>query len=154
MKTFSDYNPEIKFNQYQTYAWSSDEDPLDKNYPHFDNSLNRERIKNAINAEMKALGYIISSTAPDLEVDFHIQLERKSVPYHKNQIDQADIKGYKPREIYQFDQGTLIIHLVDVNRKEIIWQGIASKVLEIERIENAEINIQKAVNKVFTKLPL
>lgn len=155
IKTFSDYNETADFRQYKTYAWSNVEEAFNEDYPQYDNSLNRTRIKKAIDAAMQERGYILRADASeaDLQVDFHINLEQKAVPYHGTEIDEFELGAFKPTGIYQYNEGTLIIHWVDLKRKEIVWQGVASKVLDISQIDKAERTIQKGVQKVFAKLP-
>ena len=142
------------FTKYKTYAWSEVVDPINKGYPQYDNSLNRKRWKEAIDAALQGQGFVLGEGEVDLEVDFHLQFERNAVPYH----DYDDMEGlssyhYKPTSIYQFDQGTMIIHLLDLERKGIVWQGLSTRVLDIGLLEEADANIQKAVSKIFKNFP-
>ncbi|MCB0629186.1 MAG: DUF4136 domain-containing protein [Saprospiraceae bacterium] len=156
IKTFSDYDPGVNFKQYKTYTWSTAEQAFNKDYPQYDNSLNRMRIKKAIDAAMQERGYILQSdrSEADLQVDFHINLEQKAVPYHGDDIDEIGYGEFQRGGIYQYNEGTLIIHWVDQKRQEVVWQGVASKVLDISQIDKAEKTIQQGVQKVFAKLPI
>jgi hypothetical protein len=46
----------------------------------------------------------------------------------------------------------LIVHLVDLKENRIVWQGVATKVLDIKRLEEAEVTIQLTVDRMFEKL--
>lgn len=151
-KIISDIDKEADFDTYKTYAWSDEENPINEDYPQFDNSLNRKRWRNAIDVAMQNEGYVLGEGNVDLQVDFHIQFEHNAVidhEYHKSQgnyyeqIDQTSI--------YQYDKGTMTIHLVDLEQKQIVWQGVSTRILDISLLENADTNILKAVNKIFEK---
>jgi hypothetical protein len=154
VKIVTDFDQEADFTRYKTYAWSQVSDPANMDYPQYDNSLNRNRWKEAIDAALKRQGYVLGEGNVDLEVDFHLQFKHNAVPYH----DHQDIEGqssyqYRPTAVYQYDQGTMIIHLVDLERKRIVWQGYSTRVLDIGLLEDADASIQKAVSKIFKKFP-
>ncbi len=154
-KIISDIDQRTDFTQYKTYTWSPKEDPMNKNYPQFDNSLNRERFRDAIDMAMQNRGYILKAGEADLEVDFHLQFERNIVPgnNHEDEMGNPYI-DLRPTSTttYQYDQGTLIVHLVDLKENRIVWQGVATKVLDIKRLEEAEVTIQLTVDRMFEKL--
>ena len=152
-KIISDIDQQADFTQYQTYTWSAEEDPYNKNFPQFDNSLNRERWHKAIDVAMKNQGYVLVEGAADIEVDFHLEFEHNVVPYHNNQVEVEDTyTSFRPTSGFHYDRGTVIIHFVDLSGEQIIWQGISTKVIDMGQLEDAEANIQKAANKIFEKL--
>ena len=65
-QVFSDIDQEADFSRYKTYSWPEDSDPLNNNYPQYDNSLNRKRWKNAIEAAMQQEGYWLVKSNVDL----------------------------------------------------------------------------------------
>ncbi len=151
-KVISDIDKGANFDNYKTYTWSGAEDPINEDYPQFDNSLNRKRWKNAIDAAMLNEGYVLGEGNVDLQVDFHIQFE------HNEVIDRGyhnDVKNYyeqiEPTSVYQYEEGTMTIHLIDLERKQVVWQGVSTRILDISLLENADVNIQKAVSKIFEK---
>lgn len=153
MKIISDLDPSKDFSQYKTYAWSAKEAPINNDFPQFDNSLNRERWRNAIDVAMQEQGFTLEEGEADLEVDFHLQFERNIVPYHSNKDEMDDAyDGFRPTPVYRYDQGTVIIHLVDQKENQVIWQGVATRVLDMGLLEDPESNIQTSVNKIFKKL--
>lgn len=154
-KIISDIDEGADFTQYKTYTWSAVEDPINRNYPQYDNSLNRERWKNSINVAMENQGYILAEGKADLEVDFHLQFEHNVVPY-RNHEDEGENNYFdlKSRYSYQYDRGIVTIHLIDLKENQIIWQGLATKVIDIRMLEEADANIQKIVDKIFKKLAL
>jgi hypothetical protein len=151
-KVLSDIDTEVDFTTFKTYAWSEEEDPVNKDYPQFDNSLNRKRWKNAIDAAMQNEGYVLGEGNVDLQVDFHIQFEHNAVidrGYHNDEIN--NYPQIEPTGVYHYDEGTMTIHLIDLERKQVVWQGVSTRILDIGLLENTDANIQKAVNKIFEK---
>lgn len=71
----TDYDREADFSKYFTYYWSDEfqmENSRDgQKEPLFYNTLNKKRLKQAIQKEMEARGYKLSSTNPDLLVNAH-----------------------------------------------------------------------------------
>lgn len=154
LKVISDVNESGDFEQYKTYRWANTVQSLDKDYPQFDNTLNRQRIKRAIDLSMEKQGYTIAKgSAADIEVDFHIHFRQNNVPYHNLDYDEA---GYFNRnqtttELYQYEEGTLTVHIIDLKQKQLVWQGVLSRVLNVSDLENAEAEINKNISKLFKK---
>ena len=152
-KIISDIDQQTDFTQYKTYTWSAKEDPINNDFPQFDNSLNRERWRNAIDAAMQNQGYLLKEGEADLEVDFHLQFEHHAVPYHRDKDEMEEAYDrFRPTPVYQYDRGTAIIHLVDLKENHVIWQGVATRILDVELLQDAEENIQMVVEKIFKKL--
>jgi hypothetical protein len=151
-KILSDIDKEVNFNNYKTYSWSAEEEEVNKNYPQFDNTLNRKRWKSAIDAAMQNEGYVLGEEHVDLQVDFHLQFEHNTVVNRGYHIGENNYYAeIAPVADYHYDEGTLIIHLIDVERKQLVWQGISTRTLDISLLENTDTNIHKAVAKMFEK---
>ncbi len=151
-KVLSDIDKEANFDNYKIYSWSAEEEGVNEDYPQFDNSLNRKRWKSAIDAAMQNEGYVLGEENVDLQVDFHLQFEHNAVinrGYHN------DEKNYyteiAPMADYHYDEGTIIIHLIDLEQKQLVWQGISTRTLDISLLENTDTNIHKVVDKMFEK---
>jgi len=151
-KVLSDIDVEADFDNYKTYSWATNVDPINEDYPQYDNSLNRKRWKNAIDAAMKNEGYVLGEGNVDLQVDFHIQLERNAVVDRRYHTDERNYYAQLgPDAIYQYDEGTMTIHLIDLKRKQVVWQGVSTKILDIGMLDKTDVTIQKAVTKMFEK---
>lgn len=152
VKIVSDIGKGVDYTQYKTYTWSEVEEPMNAAYQQFDNSLNRARFRKAIDMAMQSHGYILAEGKVDLEVDFHLQFEHKAVPYHTYNNNRNDhYAEVKTTSVYQYDQGSLIIHLVDLKQEQIVWQGVSSRILDSSMLDKADENIQKTINKMFDK---
>lgn len=151
----SDYDKNIDFTKYSTFSWSKEQEVPGKRHPMFDNELNRRRVMDAIEAEMKSIGFKRLDVAPDLLIDFHISID--------DQMDYMVLSDY-PHDYsfwpdynvasYKVKKGALIIHLVDSKTKQLVWQGIGSKRLGDVPAENVEQRIQKGVKTILAQYPV
>jgi len=152
----SDKDSEANFAVYKSYAWSDDsESDIDKsknyNDPQYDNELNRKRLKKAINLEMNKLGFTLDDNNSDLLVDYHIIIKNKH-DYAVNTFGEHQFGNSDQVIVYNYDEGTLVIHLVDREKNELVWQGSASRVLG-KQYKNVEDRINKVVSKIFERYP-
>ena len=148
-----DYDKAADFNKYKTYAYSVDAQKLGVG------DLNRERIFNAIDAEMAARG-ITKSDNPDALVDLILKAQQKV------EATATNTGGFYGRYGYgyggtthvsydEFVEGTLFISLVDKSTEKIVWQGRGTKTLEeTASPQKKESNIKYAVKSIFYNYPV
>ena len=147
----SDFDPNVDFNSYRTFALAPMEEPYDPAFPMFDNEMNRQRIEDAIKREMRARGFTVNEEQPHVLVDYHIVIK-----------DRTSIDSYHPQgkgfwqphevEIYQYTEGTIVIHLVDQNSDQLIWQGVGASLLR-STASNSEDRINKAIALIYEAYP-
>lgn len=146
-----DSDAQADFSQYKTFYWSPMEGDIHEQYPMYDNSLNRKRIKQAVNNELKKLGYQLNESNPDLLLDFHIIVESKQDFTTHPDGSYRYWRDYQ-LSTYNYKVGTLIIHMEDAKIDQLVWQGTASAVLD-ERPTQVEERINNTVAKIFAKFP-
>ena len=146
-----DSDKQADFTKYKTFYWSPMEEDSHGQYPMYDNSLNRKRIKEAVSNELKKLGYVLNEDRPDLLMDFHIIVESKQDFTTHSEGRYRYWHDYQ-LGTYNYKVGTLIIHMVDPAIDQLIWQGTASAVLD-ERPTEVEQRINATVSKIFEKFP-
>jgi hypothetical protein len=124
------------------------------------NSLSRDRVTNAINSEFIARGY----SEVDADSDF-------LVAYHAGSQDKIEVSdwgyayggrgsyyGYGGRrtavDVYQYQEGSLIIDIVDTETHKLIWRGTARKVLDTNPTpEQRTATVNAAVAKILEGFP-
>jgi hypothetical protein len=152
---FSDHDKDADISQYKTYSWLTQEEIETKGMnPLYYNELNDKRIKQAIYDEMKKKGFTYKNEKQPLEMHYHIIVEDKT-------LIAAEPGGYiyspfwelKRTQAYPYQQGTLIIDLMDTKNKTLVWRGWATGAIEDRVSRNPEQTIQKAVSKIFTLFP-
>ncbi len=153
----TDYDREADFSQYNTFFWSDEfhmqNNEEADNEPLFYNTLNKKRLKQAIQREMEGRGYTLSSENPDLLVNAQVLVEERNT----NQTYYP----YSPRFYYwggghnanaqrTNKEGDIVIDLIDQNKHQLVWQGYASGVLDIQT-KNREEAIRDAVSIIFAE---
>lgn len=155
----TDFDPGTDFSALESYAWLARK-AKPSGDPRLDNSLLNERIRNAVDAQLAARGYKQAARAEaDFLVAYHTAIERK--------MDVDTIYrgyGYGPGAwgwgaghetvVYQYDQGTLLLDILDPKRHRLLWRGSASAVVsEDSTPEKRTKLINDAVSKLLDRFP-
>lgn len=155
MHVYSDYDKDADIADYKTYSWLTKEEIEAKGInPLYYNELNDKRIKTAVYDQMKKKGFMYKNDMQPLEMHYHIIVEDKT-------FLATEPLGYiygpawqmKKTQVYPYQQGTLIIDLMDTRNKTLVWRGWATGAIEDEATRHPDEAIQKAVEKIFKRFP-
>ena len=156
-----DYDKSADFGKYRTYNFVS---PTTPNSGEF-KSLAMQTIQGAAAREMEARGYTKSDT-PDLVLNFKGKLEEKtdieSTPapmygagwgYHG--MYGAPYGAYGGTEVTtrRYQVGTLVMDMIDREKRQAVFQGGIEGVVSKEMLENKQAAIDAAVVHIFSKYP-
>ena len=119
-----EYDPKFNFSTLKTYSWIQNPNQAPEE------ELILKRIRPFIDKELEKNGFQ-KSEQPDFKVAAHI--------WSKNKIDLIDWGyGYGWRgaysygfEISQYEEGALLVDIVDAETNELVWQGLARAELNI-----------------------
>jgi hypothetical protein len=154
-----DYDQQTDFAEFKTFGWMQVPEKAGID------SFVVQRVKNAVNAELKAKGLVMISNNPDFLIAEHLGKKSKvqvtdwgyDYGYYGRYRGYGGHRGYwGPRRIstYQYEEGTLILDFVDAKSKKLIWRGTAkSKVQNIDTPEKSEKIINAAVKEILKKYP-
>ncbi len=161
MQVQSDYDPAARFDGLQTYDWvNTDKEPAAD--PRFRDPLLDKRIRELVEKQLAAQGYHrVSTGTPDFKVGYHAALEKKLAVSTMN-----DYYGYRagwgwsygagtgrvmPESyVYEYEQGSLIIDIVNPKTRELMWRGSAQA--EVNQKKRAE-QLAKAVQRILERFP-
>jgi hypothetical protein len=161
VKVSSDYDKTVDFAKYKTYAFTNEA----LNMPL--NDLDRNRILNGIAAQLAAKGFTKSETNPDVWIDVNI----KTTTNQTATASTSGVGGYGYGYGYgrygygggfttttinydTYTDGTLFIDMVDVAKKQLVWQGRGTKTLEEDAsAQRRQENLDYALNQIFTLYP-
>lgn len=160
LKVTSDYNKSADFSTFKTYSIHSMEKAGVS-------SFNRQRIENAIVAQMTAKGYTPADTlTADLLVNaVTITKQGKNVTaytdyygyggYYRPYYWGAGFGGTSTTNfsVDNYTDGSLIIDVVDRNKKELIWQGVGNSEIDGTQLKDPDNFIPKAVTKIMESFP-
>jgi Domain of unknown function (DUF4136) len=132
-------------SQYKSYAWNKGQVPVE-------NLANHLRLINAVQKEMKELGYRIDTVKPDVLVQYRAE-RRTEVQTRSTQRpsdwDPTDLKvqiDLKKEELVD-----LTIELVEEESNFLVWQSKGSYPLGTP--DKAERLINAAIADLFSKYP-
>tara|TARA_B110000003_G_scaffold276446_1_gene322973 strand:+ start:24841 stop:25389 length:549 start_codon:yes stop_codon:yes gene_type:complete len=157
VKVVSDYDTQIDFNQYKTFAFYKK--GIDKASV---SDLDKKRIMRAIENELISKGFSKSEN-PDLLVSIFTK-SREQVNITDNNagfgLGWGWGWGFNPwffgrtnLNVNQYTEGTLFIDFIDKNNNNLIWQGIGSGALKMINAEKKEARINQFVNKIISSYP-
>lgn len=152
----ADFSPETRFPEFASYSWGPRDDlptgdpRLDRN-PFFD-----ARVRSAVEWELTTRGLKPVDTAPDLLIHYHISVQQRLDVYAVDRIAGYGAPAQRTDStVYVYDEGTLIVDLVDARTREVIWRGWARTNIEgvIDHPDRLKQRVDEAVARMFERYP-
>ena len=154
----SDIDPQADFAQYRSFAFAN---PLGTDKAGYTTILTG-RLKAATRLQMEQRGYVYDEQTPNLLVNFLTQISNKSeyvppppMPWGANYYGYrmgfyGPWAGYQfPPEVIQYTQGVLNIDLIDAKKKQMVWEGVATTVINDIEQASSEAVIAPLVADIF-----
>ncbi|SHG55091.1 protein of unknown function [Salegentibacter echinorum] len=152
VRVASDYDREVNFNQYSSYAFFK---------PGIDKAeisdLDKKRILRAIEAEMQRKGFTKSQN-PDLLVSIFTKTN-ENINIYQNNMGYGYGWGWHPwywgsgyNTVNRTSEGTLYIDLIDADGKELVWQGMGTAALASD-VNKKQKRINEIVQEILAKYP-
>jgi hypothetical protein len=152
----SDFDPEVDFSQYKTFRWYEGKpvpgDELVK-YP-----LVKKRFVESVTENLTSKGLtMMEGEGADLVVVLHAGI--------KDRMQITDWGGYgwyNPWwgpyggrvDVSYYEQGTVVIDLVDAQKKELVWRGLGTKAVQrYDSPAEAKEAIDHIVGKILSRYP-
>lgn len=166
MQVTTDHNPDVDFSRLKTYRWVEPPTapPPD---PRIRNDLLEKRVHAIVDELLQAKGYRrVEEGAADFLVSWYATLDQKlDVQVVNNYYGYAPGWGWRGRyypyggmgqETYisQYDEGTLILDMMDAGSHELIWRGYAvDRVNLTARPETKDKQLREALEKMLADFP-
>jgi len=162
VKVSSDFDKSASFASYKTYSFTDEAltIPLD--------DLNKNRLIDAISAELTAKGFTKQDANPDVLININIKAEKKQTATATSSggygygygagYRYGGWGGYGGGTTYvsydSYTDGTLFIDMIDAAKKQLVWQGRGTKTIDPDSgQEKREKNIAYAVKQIFMNYP-
>jgi hypothetical protein len=150
-----DRDPSVNFASYKTFAFV-DRVATDRSSGY--SSLVTEHLKRATRAELERLGYVYDESAPQLRVNFFLNVQ------DRQEIRATPDAGFFGPRLYgawggydvqtvRYKAGTLSIDLVDAQRSTLVWQGLVEGKVRKEALDRPGEAIGKIVAEIFGNFP-
>lgn len=141
-----DYDHDIDFSRYKTFAWSPAQQPSH-------NPANHMRILKAVTQAFIAKGLNQEEGGqPDAIIMYHGHIDETVKVKGGNAGSYWESTNLRTMiEVNKVKQGTLVVELYDAQTKEIVWRGMARGIAV--KPDAAEEVITAAVNKIIKAYP-
>ncbi len=156
MSAGANYDRDVDFTAYDTFAWEG-ADLLPVGDPRLDGDpFFVERIHTAVNAELVARGLEMVETEPSLLVHYHASVRDRIDVYEVDRGAGYDVSEYGPgTAVRQYDEGTLLVDIVDAETLRVIWRGWAQADVTrlIDQPEALGRLVDEAARAMFQQFP-
>lgn len=153
VKVHSSYDKVTDFTKYKTFCWLNGCEFTYSGPVYLNDSLLREKIKNAIIAEMESKGLKHNENNPDLLLDFHISLENESsIVYHHRDDEIHNFQPMPEQEVINYLKGTIVIDMVDKSEARMVWRSEAIGYMDVHP-DLSDKNIKKGIAVTLKNFP-
>lgn len=163
-----DYNPQINFSQFHTFAWATADN--DGSEYHLDGLMDA-RVRHAVDSQLAAKGLKqVNKADAELLVNYLTKVDTKV------DVDTfTNYYGYNPyypyygpgwgwgtpwggaqtqTQVREYNVGTLIVDLVDAHTKQLVWRGSISDIVKDKKTPEARTEfINQSVAKILANYP-
>jgi hypothetical protein len=163
-KIQSDYDHSVDFSEFKTYGYFS---PMGIENPNY-SSLLGQMFRDAIDAQMKPRGYVLSDN-PDLLINVSARLQDKTqvrsysdpmygggggyYGYRGGMYDPWGGYGYgTTTHVSQYTEGTVNVDMVEIGEKRMVWEGVAIGRVD-EKNKTLRQDIMDGVAEMFANYP-
>jgi hypothetical protein len=141
------------FSRYQTYAWAP-RDALPIGDPRLDNNpIFIDHLLGAVERELHKhqLLLVPESARPDLLIHFHGSVRQVLDVAGADAVNGIDVERHV--SVVDYDEGTLILDMVDARTNRLVWRGWAVEPLAgiLESQDRMERKIQQAVTGMLAQ---
>lgn len=156
-----DYDTTTNYGQFRTFQWAPNpSNPTmaqDANQAEQRSGLLSNRIKSAVERELAAKGLTKSQGTADLMVVFHVGTKDKIqvTDWGYRYSDYYWGYGGRQMDVYQYQEGQMIIDLVDNKTHNLVWRGTGKGVMDQSRKtpEEMQARINDVVAKIMANYP-
>jgi hypothetical protein len=153
--------PDAKLTSYQTFGFPAQTGTDRGGY----STLITSYFKQAVRQQMETRGYQYVDANPDLLVNFfanaHERTEVRSTPaapaygYYGYRDGLYDAWPMYPNDVHSvtYPVGTANVDVVDAQKRQLIWEGIAQGRIHQKDMDHPDQAIQTVVTQLFTKFP-
>ena len=161
LQVSTDYDPEVSFNNLNDYAWLP-ESTLPQKNPHIDNRDLDRQIRASVVKALTSKGFQLKDSGrASFLIGYHVAIDQKTSintvnRYYRREPEWSpnSWRGTTDLGRHNFEQGTLILDIVNPSTNELLWRSNASA--EIDPYANTKTRLQRidtAVNKMLSEFP-
>lgn len=158
IQTNYDYDVNASFVDYHTYNWIQPQsgEAGGAQQARQSNDLLDKRIKNHVNAQLQEKGMTLDTNTPDMLIIYHTGVQDKVQVTDWGYRYSDYYWGWGGREIdvYNYEEGTLILDFIDASTQNLVWRGAGKVALDRNtNPDKADELVRKVVGKIMSKYP-
>lgn len=156
----TDYDESVDFSRLKTYAWQHETQPQTGN-PRIDNDLIDNRVRAAVDAELRAKGFVPAENREEADVlvayfiDFKQRIGGSSISFGigAGTYNRYGGIGYDT-SVSDYEEGHLTIDIINPATDKNIWRGVGRRT-SYESSDPKRITrvINDSVSKILKKFP-
>jgi len=151
-----DYDVTASYGRYKTFDYYTS-----KKGTGGTTSLMDKRVRAAVEKELQARGFSMETKAdPDFLVTYYPIVQERKV---RSTVHLGWGWGYRPfrggigtssTRVQRYQEGTIVIEIVDFKSNQLVWQGAAAGALTgLENPEDADEVVARAVADILARFP-
>jgi hypothetical protein len=145
----------VNFTDFVTYDWGPP-DNLPVGDPRLDNNpFFNDYLQGAVEKSLAKKGFVRAvSGTPDLLVHYHASVNERMDVYEVDNRYGYCYQDCQP-QVSSYEQGTLIIDIVDSKTNKVVWRGWAQDTMNgvIDNQARLEKQVDEGVTKMMKLLP-
>ncbi|CAH0994072.1 hypothetical protein EMA8858_00179 [Emticicia aquatica] len=152
--------PNVAIEKYQSYAWNKLE-ATKASHPFYHSIELNQLIVREIDVSLAKKGFRRNMINPDFLVDFHIYVEEQKFQnlvcgagFYRGErfLPELGQNTYcESPEIVNYDDGTLIIDVVDASTGQLVWRASMSDIIDNPSFAGAIFS--KKVKRILKRFP-
>lgn len=150
----------VDFTRFRTFDFLQ---PLSTDREGYQSFISRDLMASA-EREMTALGFRRSNENPDLLVNFSANLDQRlrvtqgpqagaGASWGSHRRNRYSVWGGYSTQVRQYTQGTLGVDVVDAQRNQLVWEGVAVSRITRSQAENIGPELDAAMRDIFARFP-
>jgi hypothetical protein len=151
-RVYYDHDRDFDLRQYHSYQWAPQANIEAHNNPLFYNELNDKRIKRTVDAQFNAKGFLLVSQSPEIILHYHIIVDDKVTTVMEPYGLYGPYWSRPGSQIYGYQEGTLILDVMDAKTNSLAWRGWAVSVVDDDG-QIREQTLANAIVKILEQFP-
>jgi hypothetical protein len=153
------YDKTLDFSKFKTYAWE----------PHgaVAHPMLAADVVGAIDDEMKAKGFRLDTTSPDIVIQIYGSIDQESTLYSNDPLYAASggippfepsfsgpaLTGLYGNTTVTIHKGQMVVDLIQFSAKKLVWRGMATDNLSANHPDKLLEQVNGAIAKMFKEYP-
>ena len=142
----TDHSKTTDFSKYHTFMWIKE--------PKTENPLMKQRVIDAVNAQLEAKGLRLVYHDADLGISANTATREEHTleGFYDGFPGWGWHRYWGPTTIETYEVGTLVVDLFDTESKQVVWWASATDTIS-SKPEKNEKKLNEAVEKMFKHFP-